>query len=149
MKNKKVIIFILIGVIFIALSIRFSFFHSEKCESFECFQDEMRKCSKATYVADESEATWKYEILGKKNNGCAIEVTLLQPKTGEVEIENLKGYGMECIYPEGFATYPERDLERCSGKLKEELQTMIIKKLHTYIVQNLGEIDENLNLVVT
>jgi hypothetical protein len=55
---------------------------------------------------------------------------------------------MECRYPLGIMTYPEKDLGACSGKLKEELQSIVIKKLYTYILDNLGELDESLQQAI-
>ena len=55
---------------------------------------------------------------------------------------------MNCYYPPGTAAYPERDLSMCHGRLKEELQGIIITKLHTYIIDNLGKLDDELSKVV-
>jgi len=40
---------------------------------------------------------------------------------------------------------PESNIGKCTGLLKEGLQDLVIKKLHTYLVQNLGKL--NLELV--
>ena len=55
---------------------------------------------------------------------------------------------MEIKGGKGLIVYPEKDLGVCHGRLKEELQGIIIKRLHTYIVDNIGEIDETLDLIV-
>lgn len=143
--NKKIILFIVLAVVFIALAISTTFFYAAPCADLECFQNAMRKCSKAKYINEEPEATWRYEILGLEENQCRIEVTLLQPKAGELGIEKLIGNKMICDFPEGLAAYPEKDLERCHGRLKEELQTMVINRLHRYLIENLGEVGEGLN----
>jgi hypothetical protein len=39
---------------------------------------------------------------------------------------------------------PEDDLSRCTGQLKENLQEIIIQKLHAYVVENLGQISKEL-----
>ena len=36
---------------------------------------------------------------------------------------------------------PESDIGSCHGPLKEGLQDLIIQKLHSYLVQNLGRIN--------
>jgi hypothetical protein len=51
---------------------------------------------------------------------------------------------MTCYYPLGTAAYAEKDLSKCHGLLKEELQTIIINKLHAYILENLGKVEEGL-----
>ena len=43
--------------------------------------------------------------------------------------------------------YPEKDLDSCKGELKENLQSVIIENLYKYIIDNLGEISEELRRV--
>lgn len=148
MRHKKLVIFIILAVIFIALAISATFFQSPLCQTFECFEQNMKECSSANYLNDDSEATWRYEIRGIEDGACVVEVTLLQPKSGELGIQRLNGYSMECGFPKGIVAYPEKDLAACHGRLKEEMQAIIIERLHTYIVENLGEIDQTLDLVV-
>jgi hypothetical protein len=147
MKYWKLIIFVVLALGFIALAVRTSFFNSPRCQTFECFETYMQDCKSAQYLNDDNESTWRYHILGAQDGACVIEVTLLQSKTGELGIEQLTGYSMECGYPKGVVAYPEKDLGMCHGRLKEEMQGLIIKRLHTYIVDNLGEIDQSLTLV--
>ena len=64
-------------------------------------------------------------------------------------MEKLSGFNMVCTFPEGISTYPERDIERCHGRLKEELQKIVINRLHKYLIENLGEIEENLDIFVS
>jgi hypothetical protein len=94
------------------------------------------------YTHEDREASWHYRILGKSDGLCEIEVTLLQAKEGQLGIDRLNGYSMVCEYTTGITAYPERDLSRCHGLLKEELQTIIITKLHQYIITNVGNITE-------
>lgn len=148
MKYTKLVVFVVIALIFVSLAVYTSFVRAPHCQTFDCYEDYMKKCKKAQYMNDGEEATWRYKILGMRDGACVIEVTLLQPKAGELGIEKLSGYSMECGYPMGVATYPEKDLGSCSGRLKEEMQGIIIKRLHTYIVDNIGEIDDTLKLLV-
>lgn len=122
----------------------FTLYQPTPCDTFACYQEKMGKCDKATYTNEEPEASWRYEIKGSDNGECRVEVTMLQAKKGDLELENLAGFGMECRYPLGIKAYPEKDLGACSGKLKEELQSIVIKKLYSYILDNLGELDESL-----
>jgi hypothetical protein len=148
MKYTKLIVFVVVAVVFVALAVYATFISVPRCQTFECYEEHMRQCKQAQYLNDGEEATWRYKILGMGAGACVVEVTLLQPKAGELGIEKLSGYSMECGFPKGVVTYPEKDLGSCSGKLKEEMQEIIIKKLHTYIVENIGEINETLNLLV-
>jgi hypothetical protein len=56
----------------------------------------------------------------------------------------LEGQSMNCLVPLGSSAAPEADISNCHGILKEELQEMIINKLHAYVVDNLGEIGDEL-----
>lgn len=138
--DYKVFVFIGLGLLFLGLAVNATFFAPKKCYDVACFKSAMEQCSHANYVSDVVEATWRYDILGVTNGDCAIDVTMLQAKQGDSNIQKLQGLDMECDYPRGTFSYPERDLTKCHGRLKEELQTLAINKLHTYIVDNLGEI---------
>jgi len=143
MVSKK-IIFLSLFFVFFAAAIYSTFVQAERCDSFECFQEKMRECDKVRYLNDAEDATWRYEIREGSLDDCRVEVTLLQPKGGELGLERLAGLNMGCTYPKGVATYPEKNLDRCHGILKEELQALVIEKLHTYIIDNLGEIQTGL-----
>ncbi len=137
-----VLVLALIGAVYI------TFFHVPACSNFECWQKYMAKCSKATFVNDEPEAAWGYKVLGVENRQCVINVRLLMAKQGELGVNELVGQEMKCYYQKGVAAYAEKDLSKCHGILKENLQTIVITKLHTYILENLGKFDESLNKVV-
>jgi len=51
---------------------------------------------------------------------------------------------MTCYIPYGSLTVPQENLKNCHGELKEELQDVIIKKMHTYILDHIGEINKEL-----
>ena len=135
-------------VIIGGLAAYFSFSYFHKCENFSCFQEAMQKCAKAEYINEELEASWKYDILGARGNECEVNVKLLLAKEGELGIDRLEGYEMSCFYDRGQGVYPEDDLSKCHGRLKEELQGIIINKLHTYVIENLGKIEEGIDKVV-
>ena len=143
--EKRLVVFIVLALIFLSLALRYTFFYTDSCETAECFFQNIRDCSKATFVNDNSEATWKYEILRDKGNACDIEVTLSQQKSSDLELSALEGKSMICSLPLGVVDYPEKNLEFCHGELKEEIQSTLINKLHKYIIDNLGEIKDDLN----
>jgi hypothetical protein len=151
MMNKRgmstralIIIFSIALAIALILALYMTFFSFKTCDNFDCFQKEMKECNRVVYINEEPEASWKYYINGEENDKCVVEVTLLQAKKGELGIDKLEGLSMKCSYNIGVANYPEKDLVKCSGKLREELQTIIINKLHSYILGNLGEFNESL-----
>jgi hypothetical protein len=140
---------ILICVILVAIgAVYMTFFFTQRCANFDCFKTNMEKCRNGyTYINDDKQATWRYEIMGKNSGLCEVEVTMLQAKEGELGIGKLAGLTMMCSYPIGVGAYPESSLDKCHGRLKEELQTVVIQKLHTYIIENLGKLAEGLEQV--
>jgi hypothetical protein len=141
-------IFLLVILIILGLAVYYTFIYSPECQTFACFQDYMQRCRRASYISEETDASWKYSIKGSSDNQCDINVQLLQAKEGELQIEKLAGYSMDCYYPKGIGTYPQKDLNQCHGRLKEELQALLINKLHSHILENLGKISEELNKAI-
>lgn len=147
MKKKRLILLIAI-IILLGFLIYYIFFYSRLCTNSSCFADVQKKCSKFSYTDNAEEATWKYTIKGKAGEECKINVELLQAKKGNVELEKLEGLEMNCYIDLGFGGSPQSDLRRCHGLLKEELQQLLIQKMHSYILSNIGKIDEALKSVV-
>lgn len=142
--NKKILIALCIAV-FLGIAIYLTFYYNPVCENFECFQKSMSNCERAAYVNDGAGATWRYDVQKKIGGLCSVEVTLLQAKEGGLGLSSLEKHSMICEYALGVATYPEKDLDKCHGILKEELQKIVIEKLHSYVIENLGVIDVKLN----
>jgi len=150
-KNKRggvklILFFIMLFIFFVA--IYFTFFYTSKCKDITCFQIKEEKCSKASFLNDKEDITWFYQIKGKENRACKINVEILQIKKSTLDKRKLEGKSMDCYLPFGSTNFPEEDMESCHGILKEELQKLIIQKLHSYIVENLGEISEELQKVI-
>jgi len=138
-KKDSVIVVLLVIVFISAVYLTLA---PEKCGTFDCFQENMVKCSAAEHINEEPEASWGYKILGREGNDCEIEVTLLQAKEGELAISEFQGHSMSCFYPIGTSAYPHQDLSLCHGRLKEDIQGRIISKLHEYLLDNLIDIEK-------
>ncbi len=136
---------ILAGIIILTFFTLYVTFSPEKCPNLECFQENLAKCMPATYVNEEPEASWGYQIAGRKDDKCRIEVTLLSAKEGPLGLRDYEGNSMVCAYQLGYLTFPEKNLDACSGELKENMQSVIIEKLYRYIIDNLGEISEGVD----
>ena len=145
MKKWLFLIMVLLVIVNISLAVYFIFFNEKDCFNSECFQENMRSCKKASYINQDEQSTWLYEIKGKKSEGCEIVVSLLSVKDGELDITKLEGYNMVCYYTLGVFAYPEKNLAKCHGRLKEELQTKIIEKMHSIILENLKDFNSELN----
>jgi len=148
-RNQKIILLLIAIILLGGIALYLFFFSGEKCGNIECFQNAMKLCTKANLMSEEPEASWLYEINGLNTAGvCEVNVRLLQAKEGELGIDRLNGLDMVCTYPRGVFAYPEKDLSRCHGRLREELQTIIINKLHAYVIENLGQINESLSSAI-
>lgn len=147
MSNKRGVSKIISSILLIALlvAVYFTFFFSYTCEDLSCFQAHQEKCSKTKFIRESESITWSYKIKGDDGGLCGIDAEILQVKKGDIDKIRLEGKSMMCYLPLGSTSLPELDLSRCNGILKEELQNIIIKNLHTYIVENIGEITEELN----
>jgi hypothetical protein len=140
------VLLLIVLVILGFLAAWMTFVYQAECDTFACYQVAMQKCAeKVSYINEEPEATWQYSILGRSGNMCRIEVRLLQARKGELGLGMLTGQDMTCSYGHGVAAYPEKDIAMCRGELRESLQNLVIQKLHTHILENLGQIDEGLN----
>ena len=84
---------------------------------------------------------FEYIIRGDSDSGCKVDVQLLQGELDNQETIKLEKQKMTCTLPKGVVMIPESDIGNCHGMLKEGLQELIIKKLHTYLVQNVGKIN--------
>jgi len=49
---------------------------------------------------------------------------------------------MLCIIPKEEISFPEKDISRCTGLLKEEMQDLIIQRMHNYLLKNVGQISQ-------
>jgi len=140
---KLIVIFL--TIVGVCIFIYYFGFHSKECNDEGCFLQSLVKCQRAHWLSDKTEAAWNYEILGQSSSGkCQVDVTLLQAKKGKVDLIAMQGKSMMCEIPIGTIVSPEKNLEQCSGELKEDLQDLIIKRMHSYILENLQGINSNL-----
>lgn len=137
--------YLIIGIIILLIvAVYLTFFFYYKCDDLGCFQGHQEKCSKTRFISDEEDITWLYFIQGKEGERCKINVKVLNVKKGSIDKQRLEGKDMDCYLPLGSIVTPESDISRCHGILKEEMQNLIIQKLHSYIVENVKEIGEEL-----
>jgi len=136
---------VLIGLV---ASVYYSYFYINQCDSAECFSEAMVDCKRNSYISDTADTVMEYDILGKEDGKCAVNVELIRIKQGGTELTVLEGKEMKCYVPLGVYTSPEKDLKNCHGLLKEEIQELIIKRMHTQIVENLGKISEETTKVL-
>lgn len=136
-------ILLIIILIVIILAVWFFLFKFEECNNIDCFTKNLEECGRARYVSGEK-MIFEYKILGEKNDKCEINVELLKGELNNQESIKLERQEMVCSINLGSVEMPGSDISKCTGQLKEGLQELLIKKLHTYIVQNLGRINYDL-----
>jgi hypothetical protein len=148
-ENKKYMYIGLIAAIALCVAggVYLMFFYSPECMNYECWQKYMTACSKATFINEEPEASWEYNIKGVQNGQCVITVKLLQAKKGELGIDKIVGEEMTCYYKVGTSAYVEKDISKCHGILKEDLQQIIVNKLHAYLLENLDKLNASMSQI--
>jgi len=145
-KGIKILSILILIVLIVAVYFTFFFYYS--ASDLADYFSKQEKCARTKFVNDAEETTWKYVIKGKQDGMCEVEVVALQIKKGTADRTVLQGKSMTCLVALDSNKNPEKDLARCHGELKEELQNLIIQELHKYIVDNLGDIGEELNKVI-
>jgi hypothetical protein len=131
---------LLIGLVILVYVVWFIFFSYQECVSWDCFNNRLADCSKTEFIGG-SKMIFEYTVRGESNGLCVVGVELLQGELNNQESIKLEGNRMSCNLPLGIKMIPESDIGNCHGLLKEGLQDIIIKKLHAYLVQNIGQIN--------
>ena len=135
---KLIAIVVLLGVI--GWSIWYFFLDYVECDSWDCFNGNLADCSRTKFVGG-SNMIFEYTIERVSKGYCEVNVRLLQGELNNQDSIRLERQEMLCFLPKGVVAIPEGDIGRCHGLLKEGLQDLVIEKLHTYLVQNLGQIN--------
>ncbi len=117
-----------------------NFIYYKNCDSLECFDDYLVRCSRAKFI-DRGNMSFEYKIQGQERDECLVNVRLLRGDLSNQDSLVLQDKSMKCGLPVGVVMRPVDDISLCHGLLKEGLQDLIIKKMHTYIVQNLDRIN--------
>ena len=150
LKNKRKI-YLFVGfliVLFASIGIYYFVYYPKQCKDFSSYQDALLKCKRIVYINEDETSVWRYTVQGTLDKDfCKIEVRLLKIKKGQITIESLQDKTMVCKVLKSGNDFPEKDMTHCSGPLKEELQEIIIERIHNYLLQNLGVIQENLKAI--
>jgi len=146
LKKMFFLFFIILIVSILVFGSYFLFFYSKACPDMACFIKAMEKCNKVYVTKQDVNSDWKYRIIGSGfEESCRVRITLLKIKQGSIDGEKLQGKEMVCDLLKGDSQYPEKDLSRCTGQLKEEMQDLIIQRMHKYLLQNIGEVKQGFN----
>ncbi len=142
-KKRILISMIILIIVIVSAIIYFFFFYTKYCPDEVCFSESLKDCKKVSWTREGKNAAWSYTIINEKNQQeCNIKVKLLKIKKGSSENEKLINKEMICRFNKKDDAFPENDISKCSGILKEEMQEIIIQNMHNYLLENLGEIQE-------
>jgi hypothetical protein len=136
----KRLLLIPFGIIAVVVTVLLLFFGYNECDDWECFNHGIKNCDRTKFIGG-SKMIFEYTIKGLHDDKCEVGVELLQGELNNQDSIKLENQKMVCLLPKGFVMIPESDIGNCHGLLKEGLQDLVIKKLHTYLVQNLGRLN--------
>ena len=138
--GKKFFVLLGLGLAVLILGIWLLFFNYAECEDWDCFNEHLRNCERVKFVGG-SDMIFEYVVEGDSGSGCEVRVKLLQGELNNQDSIKLEMQEMVCMLPSGVVAIPESDIGKCHGLLKEGLQDLVIRKLHSYLVQNLGKLN--------
>lgn len=142
-KSKLSLATIILIIAIAFFLVYFFYLKFETCEDLNCYEIAKQNCKRISYIKDDPSAVYNYKILGKSgDDACKIKVTLLTLKEGDIDTENLQGKSMVCDIFKSDTDFPEDDVSQCTGKLREEIQELMIQRMHNYLIENLIEIQE-------
>lgn len=118
----------------------FWFFSYASCDNWDCFNNKLEKCDRVKFIGGD-DMIFEYSVNGKSGDNCNVGVELLVGELNNQDSIALEGKAMTCSLPRGVIMLPESNIGYCHGLLKEGLQDLIIKELHSTLVQNLGRLN--------
>jgi hypothetical protein len=135
----------LICIVLITAGIVYLIFSKPRCISEGCFINSLWKCRQISYSNEQENATWYYSIKGYSGDSCDVYVKMVRLRSDVETATALVGKSMTCEIPKDAAGsfMPESKIEYCHGLLKESIQDLIIKKMHLFIIQNIGQINQS------
>jgi hypothetical protein len=144
--KNSIIISLIVIILGLTLLYYFEFFTKPiECKDVACYKEYLLTCKKSFLINEDENYVYRYEILKENGNSyCDVDVVLIKIKNGSSEGEKLESLNMLCKINRFEDILPEKNMLSCTGKLREELQEIIINKLHSVIFQNLNKINEKL-----
>ena len=137
--TRKIVILSIFIVAFLITAVYFTFFFHYSCDTLGCFKSHQLECVRTKFISETDLTTWSYRIAGEQDGKCIIETEILQIKEGSLDRKSLEGKSMECALRLGSIDLPEGDLTLCHGRLKEDIQEIMIKNTHSQILSNLED----------
>ncbi len=139
--SKRTIIIVSILIILFLLTFGYAtFFYYKNCDSEACFFNYLKDCNRASFSRT-TDLSFEYLINGYSGGKCVVSVNLISDSEEFKLGEFYKSSSMVCKLPFGQYGYPEADLSKCTGLLKEGFQEVFVNRLKTEVVNNVGELN--------
>ncbi len=132
----------IILLIYLLISVYSSYFYYKSCNDESCFSTYLGNCDRANYIK-ESNLSLRYNILGYSMGACSVKVSLISNDISYNLGDSYKNSVMFCRLPLGIKDYPESNLGKCTGLLKEGIQEVLINRLKIEIIRNIDELNLN------
>ena len=141
-----------IGIAIVFTIIAIIFFPGKNCQNDEqCINDRAKECARATAQITVDGNLQQYTIKSDKKDTCLLEIEMITVgDDAEQKIKDLlENKAMVCEIPkqilqEVSLTDIDHISDYCTGQLKEALQEILIEKLYSVIIANLGQISLSL-----
>lgn len=132
----------IILLVYLTISVYSSYFYYKSCNDESCFSTYLGNCDRASYIK-ESNLSLRYNIQGYSMGACSVKVSLLSNDDSYDLGDSYKNSVMFCRLPLGLKDYPESNLGKCKGLLKEGIQEVLINRLKIEIIRNIDELNLN------
>jgi len=137
-------IILIAGTVFLAYELGA---FKKTCNDEDCFMKSLQTCSYAKWLSIKNYNYYLYTIEGNTDSSCKIDVELKKMAEGTPidQLIKFEGKWMKCTIPQTEITKMtsanfDNMLTYCTGPLKEAMYELIIEKLYTIIIQNMGSI---------
>lgn len=136
-------ILILLIIVLIVAYLFYYIFFAGSCDDQNCFISGLKTCRHVSWIKEDSESAWLMIVIGNsQRDSCKVNFKILNIKKGTVDSEKLIGKEMVCNTLKTETTFPPTDISQCTGLLKEGIQDILIKRMHDYLLRNIGELKQ-------
>ncbi len=147
-QHRTNLILIFLFLIIVILSLYFSNILKKNCgEDKACFNDALKRCSGAVLTSVSGGNIYIYESYSSFTDECNLKITMAKATPGsELNLRaSLEGKSMKCIIQRSRLqeqTFSDMDdlAEMCTGQLKEAMYEMIVQRMYSLVIANLGNI---------
>ncbi len=111
-----------------------------------CFNEHLTKCRAAEFLSVRHNSVYSYNNYPGVSGGCNLKITLKRVVVGApTEFKELEGKSMLCRIPKNELSSVDFDkmtdlIKLCSGELKEGLYEIIIQRMYSLVISQMGDI---------